>query len=94
MPREPSRATISSLKATKTAHRMANEILNPSLELPQPVQPRDWQRRVIPTEPEADFTPRDAFADLQIGRREVLKVLAIIISAFVGLALIYAFTQR
>ncbi len=38
MPRTTSRATISSLKATHTAHRMANEIFNPRIPLPPPTQ--------------------------------------------------------
>ena len=51
MTRSISRATISSLKATKTAHQLANEILNP--HIPQPIKelPKQWVPSQAPALP-------------------------------------------
>ncbi len=45
MTRQISQATISSLKATHTAHRMATEILNPHIGVPSP-KPRELFRDI------------------------------------------------
>lgn len=64
MPTQPleSRATISSLKATHTAHRMAGEILNPPLPVdaipqPDPRVPIDYAPPVRPTHPPPELEP-------------------------------------
>lgn len=44
MQRLNDRATISSLKATKAAHRMANDALNPPMPHAWPIQAGYWPR--------------------------------------------------
>ncbi|CAN5383170.1 hypothetical protein BH10PLA1_BH10PLA1_08960 [soil metagenome] len=92
MPREVSRATISSLKATHQAHRIASEILHPHIPTPtNPPQPL----------PDPDFkleplvrTRRTIVEGLNITDESILKSLAVIVATAVLLILFHWATQH
>jgi len=90
MPREISRATISSLKATHQAHRIASEILYPHVE--QPISPErlPFVKKLFSEEPIS--LPRSKYirhGRFSVARESILLAILIAVAASAALVTIY-----